>query len=305
MPEGTVGYVRGEFCAIDDARVSVRSKAFNYGLGVFEGIRGYWNAKEEQLYLFRAPEHYRRLLNSCRICRLVTSKTVGELLEITSELVRRNKHREDVYIRPILYVDSELLSPTLVDEECDLAMWTLPLTDYLAADGITAMVSSWRRVADNMIPPRAKPTAAYLNSALARAEAKDAGCDEAIFLTQHGYVAEGSAEHVIIVRDGRLITPPTEDDSLEGVTQKTIAEVVPAKLGLPVESRHIGRTELYIADEVFFVGTGAQVVPVVRIDHRPVGNGRPGRITNQVMKVYSQVVHGKLSEYAHWCHPVY
>jgi len=307
MPEAKVAYCRGRFCPVEQANVNIRCKAFNYGLGAFEGIRGYWRNDEEQIYLFRVREHYERLKDSCRICRLRLSKSVDELVDITVELIRRNGHREDAYVRPIVYVGAETLSPVLPrDVESELAMWTMPLGNYFSGDsGVTAIVSSWRRVADNMIPPRAKPIAAYLNSALARADARDCGADEAIFLTQEGCVAEGSAEHLFLVRDGKLCTPLTEDDNLEGITQRTILEIVPAHLGYEVQVRHIGRTELYIADEAFFVGTGAQITPLVSIDHRPVGDGKPGPITREIRDLYARVVRNEFPEYRDWCLPVY
>jgi branched-chain amino acid aminotransferase len=224
---------------------------------------------------------------------------------LTVELGRRNDVCQDVYFRPIFFVGDETLSPTLPETPAVFAIWCMPLDDYLAGDGVTAMVTSWQRVGDNMIPPRAKPIAAYLNSALARADAKDAGCDEAVFLTNLGYVAEGSAEHVFIVRNGRLITPPTEDNNLDGITRRTLLEVVPKHLGHQVEVRHVGRTELYIADEMFFVGTGAQVTPVLSVDRRPLGDGRPGPITRRVRELYGRVVRNQVPEYGAWCTPVY
>ena len=306
MSESKFAYFRGDYCPVEQANVNIRAKALNYGLGVFEGIRAYWCADEEQLYVFRGREHFERLMDSCCICRLSVPKTVDELLDISCELCRRNEYRQDAYIRPIVYVDCETLTPALPrGQDSALAVWTMSLDNYLPPDGITAKVSSWRRNNDNMIPPRAKATGVYLNSALAREEAKDAGCDEAIFLTHQGYVSEGSAECIFLVRDGKLLTPPTVDDNLESITQSTILEIAPAKLGYEVEARHIGRTELYIADEIFFVGTGAQVTPVVNVDRRPVGDGKIGPITKAVRDLYLEVTHRKVPEYSEWCLPVY
>ena len=304
MPEPAVVYFQGDFCPDQEARVSIRSKILNYGLGVFEGVRAYWG-EDEQLYIFRCQDHYRRLLDSCRICRLTLDKTVDELTEITVELCRLNAFRQDTYIRPIVYVGDETMSPIVPEGAGDFAIWCMLLDDYLPGDGVTAVVSAWQRVSDNMIPPRAKPVAAYLNSALARADARKAGADEAIFLTSQGYVAEGSAEHVFLVRDGKLFTPPTEDDNLDGITKRTIREIVPKHLGYEVEVRHVRRSELYIADELFFVGTGAQVTPVLNVDFRAVGDGKPGPITSEVRRLYHQVVHSRVPEYAAWCTPVY
>jgi len=306
MPEPSVAYFHKQFVPIGEARVSIRCKGLNYGLGCFEGIRAYWNEQRQQLFVFRPEEHYRRMTESCKILCTDLGHTVGELSDITCELLRRNEHKESVYIRPIMFYASELLSPTFVPGDGQLAMYTLVVQDYLnTAKGVTALVSSWLRVKDNMIPARAKPTAAYLNSALARAEAVHAGCDEAIMLTAEGYVSEGSAEHIFIVRDGVLITPSSQDDNLEGITRRTLVQAVPAELGRKVEQRRVNRTELYIAEEAFFCGTGAEITPVTRIDGRDVGNGGVGPITREIQELYSRIVHAGHEKYASWCVPVY
>jgi len=305
MHESSTVFFQGEYCRSDAARVGIRTKALNYCLGCFEGIRGYWNETENQLYLFRLEEHYKRLTCSCKILHLNLSYTVDEMVKITEEVCRRNDHREDVYVRPIAYNDSEDLSPIFSDDPCAFAVYTLPLRDYIeASNGISAGVSSWRRVSDNMIPARAKPTAAYLNSALARIEARENGFDEAILLTNDGFVAEGSAEHIFLVRDGALITPATQDDNLEGITQKTLLELVTSKLGLRVEQRRVSRTELYVADEAFLCGTGCEIAPLVTIDRRPVGDGKVGPVTTRIKALYLEVARGTIAEYRDWCHPV-
>jgi len=305
MPECTVAFFRGEFRPISEAVISVRAKSVNYGLGCFEGIRGYWSAEKKQLFVFRGRDHYERLHNSCRIVHLNLTYPVDKLVELTREIIRRNGHREDVYIRPLVLNNGETLAPTMSSDPADFAMYTLPLNDYLdVKKGVTAGVSSWRRVTDNMIPARAKPTAAYMNSALASYEAKLNGYDEAIFLTHDGYVSEGSAEHIFLVRDGKLVTPTSQEDNLDGVTRRTIREIAP-DLGLEVCERRVSRTELYVADEIFFCGTGAQVTPVVSVDHRIVGAGRMGAITARVQEYYFKVVRCGVPKYAHWCEPVY
>jgi len=307
MPDAQLAYFRGEYRPIEDSNVNIRSKALNYGLGVFEGIRGYWNAEKKQLFLFRLREHYERLHKSARICRMPLALSVENLNEVTCELCRRNGHREDVYIRPLVFVDVDTLSPTLPESEAEVgvAIWTMPLTDYLEGDGVTACVTSWRRVGDNMIPARAKPTAAYLNSALARAEARDAGCDEGIFLTNDGYVSEGSAEHLFLVLDGKLVTSTTQDDNLDGITRRTVLQIASEDLGYETEVRRVSRTELYIASEAFFVGTGAQVTPVLEIDHRPINNSKPGPMTTAIKDLYFGVVRGDIERYTDWAYPVY
>ena len=306
MGEPTIAYFHGEFRPIEECTVGIRSKALHYGLGCFEGIRAYWTAEKNQLYLFRVAEHYDRLAVSCRILGLGLSYSRDELIDITLELVRRNKHREDIYIRPIVFHNSQEFPPLITDADMEFAIYTLPLSSYLDTSvGVRVMVSSWRRINENMIPVRAKPTAAYLNSALARMEAERLGCDEAIMLTADGYVSEGSAEHVFIIRDGTLITPPSTEDNLDGITRRTIEEMVPAELGREVVLRRVGRTELYAADEIFLCGTGAQVIPVAEIDGRRIADGRIGPITKEIQELYFRVVHGQDEKYESWCLPVY
>ena len=194
----------------------------------------------------------------------------------------------------------------MTPENNAFAIYTLPLNDYLdTSKGVTACVSSWRRVGDNMIPARAKPTGVYLNSALAREEARTHGYDEAILLTNDGYVSEGSAEHLFLVRDGKLITPTSQDDNLDGITRQTICDLAPANLNREVEIRRVSRTELYVADEAFLVGTGAQIVPLTNVDGRQVGDGTAGPITRELQNLFFEVVKNRVPEYSHWCMPVY
>jgi branched-chain amino acid aminotransferase len=171
--------------------------------------------------------------------------------------------------------------------------------------GLKVGFSSWRRIDDNMIPARAKVTGAYINSALAKTEAHHNGFDEAIFLNQNGHVSEGSAENLFLVRDGVLVTPMTTDNILEGITRASIVTLAEKELGLKVVSRSIDRTELYVADELFLCGTGAQIAWVKEIDHRRIGNGRKGEITAQLDKLYLEAVHGENPKYSSWLSPVY
>ena len=228
------------------------------------------------------------------------------LVALTAELCRRNDHHEDVYIRPIVFNTSELLSPTFAPESSEFALYTLPLRDYLdTSRGVTACVSSWRRVSENMIPARAKPTAAYLNSALARDEANANGCDEAILLTNDGYVSEASAEHIFIVRDGALITPTAQDDNLDGITRCVVTELARAEMGREVVARRVARTELYLAEEAFLCGTGAEITPLVEVDRRRIGDGKVGPITKELQTIFFKAARAEMPKYASWCTPVY
>jgi branched-chain amino acid aminotransferase len=299
-------YFNKQFVPLSEAKVSIRTNALHYGSGVFEGIRAYWNATEQQLFVFKLPEHYERMVGNCKVLKLKLDHDVKELCAITVDLLRRNQPKEDTYIRPIAYISSEGLGPKLLGYETGFAIYTIPLGDYIDTSvGIKVGFSSWRRISDNTIPARCKVTGGYVNSALARTEAMEQGYDEAIFLTENGFISEGSAENIFLVRNGSLITPDRSQDILEGITRDVLLELCLEELGLPVVERQVGRTEVYVADEVFLCGTGAQVSPVIEVDRRPVGSGKMGPITARIQQVYFDVVKGNHPKYRHWCTPVY
>ena len=299
-------YFNKQFTPLSDAKVSIRTNALHYGSGVFEGIRAYWNDDEQQLFVFKLAEHYERMLRNSRVLKLKVEHDAKELCAITVDLLRRNQAKEDTYIRPIAYLSSEGLGPKLVGYETGFAIYTIPLGDYIdTSSGIKVGVASWRRISDNTIPARCKITGGYVNSALAKTEALEQGYDEAIFLTQDGFVSEGSAENIFLVRNGTLITPDLSQDVLEGITRDTLITLCRDELGLPVVERQVGRTELYVADEVFLCGTGAQVSPVVEVDRRPVSSGKIDPVATRIQQLYFQVVKGRHPKYRHWCTAVY
>ena len=301
-----IAFINNAFVPIDEARVSIRTNALQYGTGIFEGIRAYWNAQHKQLFVFKMAEHYERLLNNCRVLRLKVGKDVKELCDITLELVRKNEHREDTYIRPLAYISSEGLGPKLIGYETGFAIYTLPLGDYIdTSTGVKVGFSSWRRISDNMIPARCKVTGGYVNSALAKTEALEQGFDEAIFLTQDGFISEGSAMNIFLIRDGKLMTPDRSADILEGITREVLIELCREELGLEVIERPVGRSELYLADEAFLCGTGAQVSPIIEVDRRAIGDGKIGPLTAKIQELYFRVVKAEHPKYQHWCAPVY
>ncbi|MFQ6014679.1 MAG: branched-chain amino acid transaminase [Anaerolineae bacterium] len=299
-------FFKGEFVPIKEAKVSIMTHAFNYGTGLFEGIRAYWNEAQEQLFVFKMEEHYQRFIHNCHILLINLPYSVDELGQITLELLRKEGFRTDTYIRPLAYKASEGIGVRLHDLEDEFALFAVPFGQYIEKEeGARVCVSSWRRLSDNAIPPRAKITGAYVNSALIKSEALLNGFDEAIVLTPDGHVSEGSAENVFIVRGDKLITPPVTEDILEGVTRRVIMQLARDEIGLEAIERHIDRTELYRADEVFFCGTGVQVAAVVEIDHRPVGTGQIGPIVSKLRELYFDVVRGNNPKYRRWCTPVY
>ncbi|HIC94602.1 MAG TPA: branched-chain amino acid transaminase [Anaerolineae bacterium] len=299
-------FFKGQFVPIEEAKVSIMTHAFNYGTGCFEGIRAYWNEEEEQLFLFRMREHYERLHRSCRILFIDLPYSVDELGEITVELLRREGYREDTYIRPLAYKATEGIGVRLHDLEDEFALFAVPFGRYIEKEeGARVCVSSWRRISDNAVPARAKVTGAYINSALSKTQAALNGFDEAIVLNQDGQVSEGSAENLFIVRDGKLITPPVTENILEGITRATIIEIAREELGIETVERPIDRTELYVAEEAFFCGTGVQVAAIAEIDYRPVGTGKLGPVVKKIRDLYFDIVRGKVEKYRHWCTPVY
>ena len=299
-------FFRGEFVPLRDANINVMTHGFNYGTAVFEGIRAYWNADEEQLFGLELLAHYRRIQASARLLLMEVPQSPEKLAELTVELLRRDGLREDMYVRPIIYKSSETIGVRLHNLDAEITIFAVPFGQYIDTEGgIRAQVSTWRRTDDNAIPARGKITGAYVNGALAKSEAQLNGFDEAIVLTADGHVSEGSAENLFIVKGGVLITPPVTDNILEGITRRRLLEIARDELGVATVERTIDRTELYTADEVFLCGTGAQISPVIEIDRRAVGSGRPGPITRDLSRTYFDAVRGRLPAYRDWLTPVY
>ena len=300
-----VTFKDGEWLDDDKAVVSVRSRALNYGMGCFGGVRGYLADDENEVFVFRLDAHIARLEHSAKILYLRLPGSQAEVSDIVLELLRRNEVHYDVYVRPLLIHNSVALAPVLDEKSSSFIAFCMPLKRYIDKDAIDVCVSSWRRVRDNAIPSRTKPTGAYLNSALARREAFDNGFDEAIFLTEAGKVSEGSAEHIFIVRDGMLLSPPSTEDNLDGITRRSLITLATEDLGLKFEERQLGRTELYVSDEMFLCGTGAQVTPVRSVDRRTIGDGQIGPITKKIAAHFQDVVHGRVAHRRSWLTPVW
>lgn len=298
-------FFNGEIVPIEQAQVSVMTHALNYGTGCFEGIRGYWNADEQQLLVFQLRPHMERLLRSCKILFMALPYNADDLCRITLDLLRREEFREDVYIRPLVYKSDHAIGVRLNDMTDGFALFALGFGQYIQGPAARACISSWRRIEDNIIPSRAKVSGAYINSALAKTEALLNGYDEAIVLGADGQISEASAANLFIVRDGVLITPPVTSDVLEGITRRVVADLARDELGVPVVERSIDRTELYIADEAFFCGTGVEIKPIAEIDRRPVGDGSVGPISARLVQLYGDLVRGRLARYREWCTPVY
>ncbi len=299
-------YFKGSIVPYSEAKVGVLTHGLNYGTAVFGGLRGYWNPDEKQLYLFRAQEHYKRFMNSAKLMCMEFDQTPERLTQITLELLRADGYQTDVYIRPLAYKADEIIGVRLHNLQDEFSIVALPFGHYVANDDNAHVTfSSWRRVDDNIIPPRGKVSGAYANSAFIKTDAQRAGFDEALVLNQDGHVSEGSAENFFMVKDSVLITPSVTDNILEGITRKSVIELAREELHVPVEERSVDRTEVYLADEVFLSGTAAQITVVTRVDFRTIGSGQIGPITAQLRQLFDQVVRGRSPKYQHWNTAVY
>ena len=297
-------FFQDRFMPLSEAKIGIMTHAFHYGTACFEGIRGNWNADEQQLFIFRCPEHYQRLLNSCSLLDIAPRYTMDELCRLTVELVQKSGYREDVYIRPLAYKSSEVLGVKLHDLDDDFLITVTTFGPYLdITNGIKCSTSTWRRIHDTMIPPRGKITGLYVNNAFAKTEAIRNGFDEAIMLSADAYVSEGSGENIFLVIDGHLVTPSSSDSILIGITRDTVMQLAKDELGIETVERHVERSELYMAEECFLTGTAAHVTPVVDIDHRKIGTGTIGKLTRQLQELYFDVECGRNKKYLHWCTP--
>lgn len=302
--EDLIAYFEGDYVPLRDAKVSIMTHAFMYGTATFEGIRGYWNAEHETLYVLFVREHLERIRNSAKMLFMEPLPTVDELTEIVLETVRRNQFREDVYIRPSFYKSTLAIGVRLHHLAHQLYVITTPFGNYIDIEkGVRVMTSTWRRNADEALPARGKIVGGYVNMAFQKSEAELNGFDEALVMTPDGHASEASAANLFLVRDGVLTTPPVSDDILEGVTRKAILTLA-RDLGIPTEVRSVDRSELYVCDEIFLCGTGVQVSPVVELDHRAVGDGSIGPISRSISEHYFRAVRGNDPAYLRWLTPL-
>jgi branched-chain amino acid aminotransferase len=299
-------FFKGEIVPYGEAKVGLLTHALNYGTGCFAGVRAFWSDDEEELFVFRAHDHFRRFLESTRLLAMEFPHTPEELVENLVKLLRAEEYREDCYIRPLAFLSEETIGVRLHGLTPAISIVAFPFGKYLDCDeGAHLTISSWRRIDDSMIPPRGKLTGGYVNSALAKTDAQKAGFDDAILLDARGKVSEASVSNVFLVRKGEVITPQVTDGVLEGITRRTVIELLARERGLAVVERTVDRTELLLAEEVFLAGTGIGIVPVTRLDNRSVGSGRTGEITASVRRLYFDAARGKLAAYRSWCQPVF
>ncbi len=299
---GEWAYFEGRIVPFAEATVSIATHALNYGTAIFEGIRAYRQA-DGGLALLLAPEHYRRLLRNGRLLRAAVPETAEQLVEITCEMLRRNGVVADLYVRPLLYKSAPSIRLQLSGLEDRVTIFSFPLGDYVATDGLRVSFSAWQRVNDNALPARGKISGSYVNACLAVEDAKAGGYAEALLLTADGHVAEASSANLFVVSDGVIATPPVSDDVLPGITRTAVIGLA-RDVGYTLEERSVDRTELYTCDEAFLSGTGVQIAPISSVDDRPVGEGSGYPVTSALQKAYFAAVRGLDPRYAHWLTPV-
>jgi branched-chain amino acid aminotransferase len=301
----TIVWFHNRFVPLAEANVNILTHALNYGTGVFEGIRGYYEDNQKDLFLVRVLDHYERWKRNCGILRIHIPESATELSDITAELCRRNGFTSNVYVRPLAYKASARIGVAADDNDA-YAIIALPFGNYYEnVKGMKAGVVSWRRVDDNAIPGRAKICGAYVNSVLAGDEARRNGHDEAIFLNADGHVAEGATSNLFMVRNGKLLTPPVTDNILEGITRDCVMDLAREELNLEVVERSIDRSELYICDELFFTGTAVEIAAITQVDHRPVGTGEIGPVTQKLRTLYTNATRNRMPAYRDWLWSAY
>ena len=293
----------GNFVRSEEAKVPVTTHAIHYGTSIIEGLRGYWNSKN--LNIFRVNDHIKRFRNSGKVYSISLKFTNKEISDAIIRLCRKNNVKQSCYIRPFYFVGEYGINLNVTEKApTHVCIVMFPFGDLFNKNGIRAAVSSWRRIHDISTPPLAKMGGNYLNSILATQEIKRNGYDEAILLDQLGNISEAPGENIFLVRDGQIITPPTSSSALEGITRESAIRLA-NDMGHKVIEREIPRTELYLSDEIFLTGTAAEITPIISVDGKEVGNGRIGSITKQISSVYSEIVMGRNKKYAHWLTPVY
>jgi branched-chain amino acid aminotransferase len=294
-------FFEGKIVPLADANISIATHGFLYGTAVFGGMRAYWNEEKKRLFVFRPWDHYHRLLHSARMMAMQTSYDEESLIELTLELLRMDNYQQDVYMRPTFYKADLGIGVKLHDLKDEFCMFTMAYEKYVKNDtNAHVTISSWRRIDDNMIPARGKVAGAYANSALIKTDANRAGFDEALVLDNNGHVSEGSAMNIFMIRDGVVITPPVTDNILEGITRKSVIELLRNEMGLQVIERSIDRTEVAIAEEFFMTGTAAQIMAVTKVDHRPIGRGEMGPVATKLRVMFDDLLRAKNPKYKHW-----
>ena len=298
-------WLNGKIVNLPDAKINVLAPTSQFGANVFEGIRCYWNEEEQQLYAFRLKEHYKRLQESIKLFQLEADYTVEDFESALLDVVRSNDYREDIAVRQTVFLDGF----GSWSSKKEIGMFVAPIpkkrVEYNENTGLTCGISSWIRISDRNMSPKAKVGANYINSRMAQLEALEHGYQSAIFLNDNGKIAEGPGSCLFMVKGGELITPPLSASILNSITRKTLIELIKKETKYNVVERDIERTELYLADEVFLCGSAMEIMPVKMIDGYTIGIGKYGAITCQLFDMYMDIVSGCNKQYSDWLTPIY
>lgn len=299
-------WLKGQILNVNDARINVLSPTSQFGLNVFEGIPGYWNEEEQQLYMFRLNDHYDRLLRSAKLLQLDCTYTKEDFKKALIDTVKANEYYENISVRQTLFVDGF----GSWGSESPVEMFVAPIPRGKTSaeynkKGLNCCVTSWRRISDDNLSPRVKCGANYINSRVGQREALRNGYDTCIYLNRDGKVAEGPGSCFFMVKDNTLVTPQLTDSVLESITRDTIIRLAKEELGLEVKERTIDRTELYLADEAFLCGSAMEITPIYTIDRYKVGTGEQGKVTKELHLTYLDCVRGKLGSKKEWLTVVY
>jgi branched-chain amino acid aminotransferase len=303
LPLSKYVWFDGKFVTLDKANVPITTHAIHYGTSVFEGIRAYWN--EKNLFVFRLDEHIKRFRKSGQFYNISLNFSDKIINNAIIGICTKNKIKKSCYIRPFYFVGDYGINLHVTEKApTNVAIFTFPFGDLFNKNGITAGVVSWRKFSDMSTPPQAKMGGNYLNSIIATQEAKRNGFDEAILLDHNGNVSEAPGENIFIVRDDQLITPPLSSSALNGITRDAVIKIA-RNLNIDVIETEIARSELTISDEIFLTGTAAEITPIISIDSKKIGDGKPGNITKKMMDEYTGIVMNKNKDYSHWLTAVY
>mgnify|MGYP006426656763 FL=1 len=295
--------VNGNLMPLKDAKVSITAPGLSYAALVFEGIRAYWNKEHKQLYIFRLDEHLKRFINSMKLLKFIDYPNLSSIKADILQNIQANNYQEDIYIRLQGYIDE--WGEMAVRSPVSTSIVSYPRPRAIAfTEGKNFTISSWQRLDDNASPPRIKASANYLNSRLASIQAKESGYDGGIMLGANGKVSEGPGGCIFLIRNGNLITPTITSGILESITRDSIIEIANT-LTINVQTRDVDRTELYIADEIFYCGTGQEIMPILSVDKMLAGEGIPGKITKTLQSEFTEIVRGNNPIFKSWISPTY
>lgn len=299
-------FIRGKFCRSEKALVPIQCKAVQYGIGFYTGMRAHFDPTTKNLYIFRLKDHYKRLKNASKITGMQFKLSYQQFEDLIKDIIKKNKAKEDVYIRPTIYSPSIDLTPRFTNPGDDIAVYMISLKNYFSQNkGLSVGISSWCRVDHDMIAIDAKTTGSYVNGAFAKTEILKKGYDEAILLNRNGNICEATGANIFAVRDGKIITPPLSSNNLNGITRASIIEVIKNELGQDVIEKDMTKEELLKMDELILCGTAAKVAWIKKVDGKNIGSGKQGPISKTLQVLIDQVSRNKLPAYKKWLTAVY